>query len=67
MHFLKKLCDSQAGKVIKGFGVWKNLPIPKNKERIAKGTRFQGCLERMLIRNIKKTVNAFKDCHYFGN
>lgn len=30
-NFLRKLCDSQAGKVIKAMMIWKNLPKPKNK------------------------------------
>lgn len=29
--FLNKLCDSQAGKVIKAMMIWKNLPKPSNK------------------------------------
>ena len=38
--FLNRLCDSQAGKVIKAMMIWKNLPVPKNKELIAKASKF---------------------------
>jgi len=38
------LCDSQAGKVLKTLDVWKNLPVPKNKEKIGRATRFQASL-----------------------
>ncbi len=31
LNFLKRLCDSQAGKVVKAIMIWKNLPEPKNK------------------------------------
>jgi len=30
-NFLKKLCESQAGKVVKAMMIWKGLPVPKNK------------------------------------
>jgi hypothetical protein len=67
INFLKRLCDSQAGKVIKGFMLWKNMPLPKNKERIGKATKFEFNLSKMVVRNLKVTLNAMKDAHYFGN
>lgn len=30
-NFLKRLCDTQAGKASRAFMVWKNLPEQKNK------------------------------------
>lgn len=30
-NFLRKLCDTQAGKTQKALMIWKNLPKPKNK------------------------------------
>lgn len=43
------------------------MPIPKNKERIGKATKFESNLSRMVIKNLKITLNAMKDLHYFGN
>lgn len=66
-NFLKKLCDSQAGKVIKAFMIWKNLPQPKNKALIAKASKFEKCLFVFSNKGIKFTYQVFKDQHYFGN
>lgn len=40
LTFLKRLCDTQAGKVVKAMMIWKGLPEPKNKQKIAKATKF---------------------------
>lgn len=66
-NFLKKLCDSQAGKVIKAFVIWKNLPQPKNKALIAKASKFEQCLFTFSNKGIRFTYQIFKDQHYFGN
>lgn len=34
MHILKKICDSQAVKILKGFNAWKNLPSVINKLKV---------------------------------
>ena len=39
-HILKKICDSQVMKVLKGFGVWKNLPVPQDKKKVEKAAKF---------------------------
>jgi hypothetical protein len=31
LQFLRRLCDTQAGKVVKAMMIWKNLPEQKNK------------------------------------
>jgi hypothetical protein len=46
---------------------WKNLPVPKNKARIGKATKFESNLSRMVIMNLKKTLNILKDNRYFGS
>ena len=43
-HFLKRLCDSQAGKVVKAMMIWKNLPEQKDPKLIGRATKFQGNL-----------------------
>lgn len=40
LTFLRRLCDSQAGKVVKAVMIWKGLPEPKNKEKISRATKF---------------------------
>ena len=67
LTFLKRLCDSQAGKVVKAMMIWKNLPEPKNKEKIARATKFESLMARIGIRNFKKTFLMFKDGQYYGN
>ncbi len=67
IHFLKKLCDSQAGKVIKAMMIWKNLPKPKNKQLVAKASKFERNLFNIAQKMIRSTLVRFKDEHYFGN
>lgn len=65
--FLNKLCDSQAGKVIKAMMIWKNLPKPANKEIIAKASKFESGLFRFAQKMVRFPINKFKDEHYVGN
>ena len=65
--FLNRLCDSQAGKVIKAMMIWKNLPVPKNKELIAKASRFESGLHHFGMKILRHSFGKFKDEHYFGN
>lgn len=67
LAFLKRLCDTQAGKVVKAVMIWKNLPEPKNREKIAKATKFESLMARIGSKNFRKSFLAFKDGHYFGN
>lgn len=39
-YILKKICDSQIMKVLKGFGMWKNLPILQDKQKVEKAAKF---------------------------
>lgn len=43
-NFFQRLMDTQFGKVIKAINVWKNLPQLKNRELIARATKFQSGL-----------------------
>ena len=66
-NFLKRLCESQAGKVVKAMMIWKGLPQPKNKERIARATKFESMMAKIAMKNLRKTFNIYKDAQYFGN
>lgn len=44
MNFLKRLCEGKSGKLLRGLMIWKNLPEPKNKERINRATKFQSSI-----------------------
>jgi len=39
---------------------WKNLPEPKNKEKIARATKFESLMAKIGMRNFKKTFGVFK-------
>lgn len=65
-NFFQRLMDTQFGKVIKGFQIWKGLPELKNRELIAKAMRFQGGLERFLVNNLKATFRQFSEKHDEG-
>lgn len=60
-NFLKKLCDSQAGKVIKAMMIWKNLPQPKNKDLIARASKFESNLHNYAFKVLRASLNRFKD------
>lgn len=47
--------------------IWKGLPEQKNKEKIAKATKFESLMAKIGIRNFKKSFLAFKDGQYYGN
>ncbi len=47
--------------------IWKNLPEPKNKEKIAKATKFESVMSKIAMKNFKKTFSIFKDQGYQGN
>jgi|JI10StandDraft_1071094.scaffolds.fasta_scaffold1627226_1 hypothetical protein len=47
--------------------IWKNLPKPKNKELVAKASKFEKNLFTYSQKLIKLTISKFKDDHYFGN
>lgn len=65
-NFFQRLMDTQFGKVIKGFQIWKNLPELKNRELIAKATRFQNGLERCLMNNLRLTFKQFSEAYEEG-
>lgn len=44
--FLRKLCDSQAGKVMRAMMVWKTLPELRDNEMITKAAKFESNLSR---------------------
>lgn len=66
-NFLRKLCDTQAGKTQKALMIWKNLPKPKNKQKISRATKFESKLSSFSSKLIRTTLIRFKDDHYFGN
>lgn len=53
LRFLRKLCDSQAGKVAKALMIWKNLPQQQNKELISRATKFEGRLSKFGFQILK--------------
>lgn len=65
-NFFQRLMDTQFGKVIKGFHIWKNLPELKDRELIAKATRFQNGLERFLVNKLRITYKQFSEKHEEG-
>lgn len=66
-NFLRKLCDTQAGKTQKAFMIWKNLPKITNKDLITRATKFEKNLSSFASKLLRTTVSRFKDDHYFGN
>lgn len=40
--------------------IWKNLPEPKNKEKISRATKFEALMSKIATRNFKKTFSIFK-------
>lgn len=58
-NFFQKLMNTQFGKVIGALQIWKNLPVPKNKELIGKANKFQETLQRHVNNNLKATWRAF--------
>lgn len=66
VNFLKKLCDGQAGKLYKGFSVWKSMPIPKNKQRIRNCTKFEVKLSNYISNILRQTITPFKKFHEEG-
>ena len=53
--FLRKLCDSQAGKVMKAMMVWKTLPQLKDNELVAKAAKFENNLARFGTKIVKSS------------
>lgn len=62
MRILKKMCDSQAIKVLIGFKAWKNLPGVTKKEKIEKAAIFEYKLTRFANKNLMLPILAMKDC-----
>lgn len=60
VNFLKKLCEGQAGKLLKSFMIWKSMPEVKNKERIMNATTFATNLSQLLKKNLKETLSVFQ-------
>jgi hypothetical protein len=62
LNFLKKLCEGQAGKILKGFMIWKSMPAVQNKEKIMNATTFSSNLHQLLMKNLKFPLKIFQ--HY---
>lgn len=65
-NFFQRLMDTQFGKVIKAVNIWKALPELKNREQIARATKFQNGLERFLWTNLKNTFKEMKESYENG-
>lgn len=60
VNFLKKLCDGQAGKLQKGFMIWRTMPQVKDKVKINTATTFATNLSQILVKNLKYSIKVFQ-------